>query len=447
MNLVAFSIKTKGLRNFMRRLRTVFSRFGFTGVPMHRSLSTILELLNQYGGSPTFFIPAVVLRRHPALLAEIADCGAEVGIHGFVHNNYRLLSKHEQYKQTQRAIAVFEQLQRPFLGVRNPYLGWKEDTVEVYTSLGFAYESNEAVFHDIVPLDHFSRSLQESYAKSQELYQVLPCNAYTLRPHFEGDLVRIPLSVPDDEMLFDRLHITSVEKIGHLWSAIMLRVYDFSGIYTLNLHPERAALCAKSLAMLASCARSQNRPVWIARLGEVAHWWKERRTFKLHITRLADNCWQIEPECTSEAALLARHVPLAGGLAARPWRQDEVHVSAQRLLVHAQKCPCIALSRRTPQSVADFLSEQGCPYVFCDAEQAEDYVLSLDMPAGLGTTRGEQVQLRSDLVAQIEQLDAPFVRFSYWPGEYYAALAISGDIDSITIQDFFLRIFEAQQYA
>ena len=70
------------------------------------------------------------------------------------------------------------------------------------------------------------------------------------------------------------------------------------------------------------------------------------------------------------------------------------------------------------------------------------YSLYLDMPEGLGITREEQIERRSMLVKQVEQLEAPFLHFGCWPDGNRAALAISGDIDSITVQDFFLRILE-----
>jgi hypothetical protein len=98
MNLIAFSIRTKGVRNFARRLWTVFARFGITEGQTRRALRAIMESLCPYRTAPTFFIPAVVLRRHSALLAEVAGHGAEIGIHGYVHNDYCTLSESEQYK-------------------------------------------------------------------------------------------------------------------------------------------------------------------------------------------------------------------------------------------------------------------------------------------------------------------------------------------------------------
>ena len=75
------------------------------------------------------------------------------------------------------------------------------------------------------------------------------------------------------------------------------------------------------------------------------------------------------------------------------------------------------------------------------------YTLYLDIPEGLGRTRQEQVQRRSVLVQQLEQGEVPMLRFGCWPDGHQAALAISGDIDSVTIQDFFLRILEVREHA
>jgi len=216
MNLVSFSIRTKGAHNFTRRLRTVFTRFGISETPIRFALHTIIDTLRQYQGAPTFFIPAVVLGRHPELISEIAHHGAEIGIHGYVHNDYRTLNKFEQYKQTHQAISIFQKFSIPYQGFRNPYLGWTKESLDVYASLRFNYESNLAILHDVVDLSAFSPLLQSGFAKSLKLFQAIPCSAYALRPHFEGDLLCIPTSIPDDEMLFDRLRITDPLEVGHV---------------------------------------------------------------------------------------------------------------------------------------------------------------------------------------------------------------------------------------
>ena len=54
------------------------------------------------------------------------------------------------------------------------------------------------------------------------------------------------------------------------------------------------------------------------------------------------------------------------------------------------------------------------------------------------------MQRSSDLLDRLEQLDAPLLRFACWPEKNRAALSITGDIDSVTIQDFFRRILEVR---
>ncbi len=444
MNLVAFSLKTKGTHNFIRRLWTVFTRFGLTEARTRRALHTIIDVLRKYNAAPTFFIPAVVLARHAHLIGEIARCGAEVGIHGYVHNDYRSLSEAEQYQQTRQAIAVFGKIQTPYRGFRNPYLGWTEESVQVFTRLGFTYDSNEAVFHDVVDLDGLPKRLKSGYEKSLALFQAIPCSAYTLRPHFEGSLLRIPVSIPDDEMLFDRLRITEAEKVGHIWGTILERVYALGGIYTLNLHPERAILCKRALEILLARASQQPLPVWCAPLRDIARWWEERSRFRLQITAEGPQRWRVEAACTPRAVLLARHL-LIEEQPARPWFGADMPVPSRTCIVRAERCPCIGLSLSTPQEVLDFLLEQGYPAVPCAEEEAESYALYLDLPQGLGAGREEQLKQRSALVTQIEALEAPFLHFGCWPDGSRAALAISGDIDSVTIQDFFLRIREVQR--
>jgi hypothetical protein len=121
-------------------------------------------------------------------------------------------------------------------------------------------------------------------------------------------------------------------------------------------------------------------------------------------------------------------------------------VQAHRFIAVAARCPCIALSAETPQEVFDFLRKQGYPVVYASQDEASAYAFYLNAPEGLGTTREEQIQRCSALVQKVENLEAPLLRFGLWPEGSKAALAISGDIDSVTVQDFFLRILEVRQH-
>jgi peptidoglycan/xylan/chitin deacetylase (PgdA/CDA1 family) len=442
MNLVAFSVRTKGFSNFIRRLYTVFTRFGFSEKRTRRSLFSMIDALKAYNAAPTFFIPAVVLRRHRGLLKNVVRAGAEVGVHGYVHNDYRFLSRAEQASQTQQAVSVFKAAGIPYAGFRNPYLGWTEKSLGVFSECGFQYESNEAVLHEVIEVEKLTPQQRSGFEKSLALFQAIACTAYTLRPHFEGTLLRIPISIPDDEMLFDRLRITDPREVGRIWSEIMRRVSSYGGLYTLNLHPERGVLCRQALETLLAAAGESEAKVWVARLDEIAQWWKERSAFTWSIQPLAGGRWQVEATCSPRAVILARQLEVEDALLER-WDALDQQVTARRFTVRGERCPAAGISSRTPQEVAGFVREQG--YAVQTGAQEGDCALFIDMPQGFGASRQEHTRQRSELLERLERLEAPLLHFACWPAPYRSALSVTGDIDSVTIQDFFLRILEVRQ--
>jgi hypothetical protein len=221
-------------------------------------------------------------------------------------------------------------------------------------------------------------------------------------------------------------------------------VYDLGGLYVLNLHPERGVLCRKALEILLASAQSQPLPVWLAPLEEVGAWWREHRTFRLRITQCGTDRWLIQRSGGTRATLLARHLTLDEGEPATPWFGVDARVEGQTFVARAATCPCVALSPATAEEVSDFLLEQGYPTIRTSPEDASRYALYLDLPEGLGATRAVQWRRRSDVLQQLEQLETPLVHIAPWPDGARAALSISGDIDSVTIQDFFLRILEVE---
>jgi hypothetical protein len=246
-------------------------------------------------------------------------------------------------------------------------------------------------------------------------------------------------------MLFDRLRITDAARLGGLWSEVMRRVYDLGGIYVLNLHPERGALARGALDALLRFADQRPLPVWITRLSDVAAWWSERAAAELRITLAGAGGWQVEALGTPRATLLARNVTVAGA-ETTPWPDGDLRALGRSFTVSAPTYPGVALSPRTPEDVEMFLREQGYPTVRAEQAAAAQYGFYLDRPDGLGHSRAERQETASGLIRQVEQGAAPLVRLGLWPDGRRAALSITGDIDSVTIQDFFLRILEVRRY-
>jgi hypothetical protein len=246
-------------------------------------------------------------------------------------------------------------------------------------------------------------------------------------------------------MLFDRLRITEPERLGGLWSEVMRRVYDCGGIYVLNLHPERGELARGALDTLLLYASKRPLPVWITRLRDVAAWWRERAAISLHITPAGEGRWQVEAHGSPRATLLTRNGAVEGAQTLA-WPGGDLQALGQSFTIGAAVWPGVALSPRTPAEVERMLREQGYPTRRAEPTEAARYGAYVDRPEGLGQSRAERQRTASALVRQIEQGETPLVRIGLWPEGRRAALAITGDIDSVTIQDFFLRIMEVRKY-
>ena len=96
MNLFSCSIKNRGVHNFACRLRTVFTRFGFLEERIRRALYAVIDALHKYDSAPTFYIPAIVLNLHVALVSAFTEDGAEIGIHRYERNGYRSLQRRNE---------------------------------------------------------------------------------------------------------------------------------------------------------------------------------------------------------------------------------------------------------------------------------------------------------------------------------------------------------------
>jgi peptidoglycan/xylan/chitin deacetylase (PgdA/CDA1 family) len=404
----------------------------------------MFDALRPYDAAPTFYVPALVLDRNPQIVRWAQSAGAEIGIHGLAHNDYRMLSKDAQLTQISQAMNIFQREDITYQGFRNPYLGWNEDSLAVFRELGLTYDSNEAIIHKIIDPAELSPILRDSFERSLELFQAIPATEYNLRPHTEEGLLRIPTSIPDDEMIFDRL-LMSVDRVGEVWSAVMRQVYELGGIYVLNLHPERGVLARSALDVLLACASKLALKVWITRPCDVLEWWRERARASLTIAAAGKGRWRIALTGAPRATIIVRNAKVSYTRATN-WPGGDQLITNQKFQLEAPVFPGVALSPATPASVEEVLREQGYPVIRAETSEARHYAYYVDRPGGLGATRRERQQATSALVHDIEHGKTPLVRIGLWPSGKRAALSITGDVDSVTVQDFFLRIREVRRY-
>jgi hypothetical protein len=92
-------------------------------------------------------------------------------------------------------------------------------------------------------------------------------------PFWVGDLLELPVSFPDDEMLVERLRLRDAATIAQYWIAAFEQCHARGEMFVLQLHPERFPLCAAALERLLAHVAELGTAVWRAGLGDVATWW------------------------------------------------------------------------------------------------------------------------------------------------------------------------------
>jgi hypothetical protein len=399
---------------------------------MERRLQRFFEVTDAFGARPSFPITARVLARHPRPVQRLAESGVEFVIHGLVHNDHSRLDLEEQLEGIARAAKLFRAYGVPYSGFRCPFLRGNAATERAVRSLGMEYYSTQPVVFSTAAaaevaggaLAAYRRTLRQLYGTHQQAERVL------VRPTLRAGLVHIPVSLPDHEILVERLH-TDARAQARVWLEMLESTWRAGELFTLQLHPERIFECEPALRALLAAARDRRPPGWIATLGEVAEWWRARSTTALRVERLEDGRFRVRLEGDARARLLIRGLP---ELAGEDGYGDERVSTMHDFELRSERAPIVGVSYRTHSSVLALLAEEG--YVMERAAGAAGYGAWIDEPG--------DAEPRA-LVERVEASPGPLLRLARWPAGARSALAVTGDIDCMTIQDFALRLWEARR--
>jgi hypothetical protein len=249
--------------------------------------------------------------------------------------------------------------------------------------------------------------------------------------------VEIPVSLPEDEMLVDRLGIKDEKRIAGIWQDILKESHARGELFTLQLHPERILSCQLALSEVLGQAKALSPPVWVATLREIAEWWREKSQFAWELSSLGGGRHEVRAHCSDRATLLFRNCRVNAHAA--PWISGYQRVNARSFVVESSRRPVVGLAPDSSPEAIDFLKQEGFWVEL--SSQPDDYGLYL---TGLAGFRGADEKALSE---RIEASGAPLIRYWRWPEEAKSALSVTGDIDSITLTDFVLRIFENRRVA
>jgi peptidoglycan/xylan/chitin deacetylase (PgdA/CDA1 family) len=424
-NPLVTAVKGKSFSNLCRRSLAIGERYGLTIARMDRAIGRFVRILEAFDCSATFPLTASTLAGSTGILKKYHHQGIEFAVHGYQHVDHKRLSLDQQLDHLGKACRIFEAHNLNCHGFRCPYLRWNQDTLKALGKLGFAYDSSQALAWEVV--DDFDT---EAYHRVLRFYGAQSAADYPALPWMVDNLVRIPYCLPDDEALVDRLQLADAELMSQIWVEVLQRTYELGELFTLGLHPERVSLCGESLRAVLDRARSLSPGVWIARLDDIANWWRGRGETTYRVARVARGSFRLTVDGPPGTTILARSVGVEAP--AEPWMDGYQRVLSSKFVFRADRLPFIGLSPDVPSALTGFLRQQG--YLVEQGADAQSCTFYLDR----SDFAREDERL---LLKQVEEGPWPVIRLARWPDGARSALSVTGDIDALTLWDYVSRIF------
>jgi len=426
-NPLTNAVNAKGSIAALNRARLITRRYGPSPAKMARALTLFIETLRTFDCDATFPVTAVTVARHPAVLEKYQAQGIEFAIHGYTHVDYARLAAEEQSAHLRRARQVFERAGLAATGFRSPYLQGNADLYTALQAAGFAYVSNQSIMWDVVDMATAAPPARARYKRARAYYVPWDAAVRLSLPRFHGPLIEIPVCLPDDEMLLDRLDGQSRGLVVGAWQRILAHTYQRGELFTLQLHPERVGLCADALTAVLAEARALWPAVWCARLDEIAAWWAARDQAVIEIEEAGDDRFRLSVAGPTGTTVLVRGI--AVDAPTTPWADGYVLVMAETFIGQAPVRPVVGLSPRST-ALAEFLRQQS--YLVETGSDPTRCACYFDRPDwAVGQERA--------ILLEIETAQYPLIKIGRWPDGARSALAITGDVDALTIWDYGLR--------
>jgi hypothetical protein len=431
------------------KARTLLKRYGISETKAVERTTAFIAYLAERGGAVTLFAPGTILERYPEAIALFREAGMEIGMHGWEHVDLRSYPVEEARAQLIRATQAFDDRDMMVHGFRCPYLGHSDALIASLPAGMVQYSSNAAVWWDVISASDLGRG-NAVYDATLAFYAPRASHTFVSIPWQRANLIEIPVSLPDDMLLFDGI-FRDVDAMTEAWRGIMAQTYHRGELFNLIFHPELADREQAPFGSLLAEGQRLNPPVWAARLCDVSEWWQEKRrlgaVWNSHGTsqptsaggqdaQVGEQLRVTFEECTKRTTLLFRGLAVAG---TEPWDGEY-----RRLLIESpgevvvtlpgDPRPFLGVTAAVPEATRTLLRDLG-------------YILETD-PEWVGRC-GVVIDERTlqehshdvALVEHIEATTAPLVRFWPWPDGTRSALCFSGDLDALSLTDYAARLF------
>lgn len=206
----------------------------------------ILAFLARQNLHATFYIPGLIAERYPHTVAEIAQAGHEIGLHGDVHERVNQLSAEEIRRTTERAREVISGITgHAPIGYRSPSWEMTRAALDVLLAMGVEYDSS------LMGYDH---------------------------PYWVGDLVEVPVRWSLDDAPYyryvgrgDMRPPANPLDVTEGWRLELEGSREYGDLFMLTMHPWLSGHAGRLLALNRLVAAYRHDPaIWWTTAGEVA---------------------------------------------------------------------------------------------------------------------------------------------------------------------------------
>lgn len=433
MNRLSFlksRLRTRSVGNSFSRLHSIFTRYGVGAQRFSASFLQLIELVKKYGVEPTFPLTASVLNRHPSFFHKIQEIGVELAVHGYKHIDYTQLNEKENLEHLRCATEVFQRYGIQYSGYRFPYLRRDENRIDLLEKSGFQWDSSEVISWGTLDMRVFPWKRWLDYQKIVNTYHVVNADKYLALPRMCNQLVEIPVSVPDDDILIDRLGLKDGNMMSHIWEKILGKVRERGEILVLQVHPERFRCYRNALENTLRLATEKG-DVWTPNMREIACWWKEKERFYFNVEQVSGNRYKITAHCTDRATVLVKNGS-AMDLSKKFFNSAFV-INSREWEMESPVKPVIGIHPDTTVEVINFIRAEG--FCYERSKRSDNYSVFINYREDFGESEKKQ------MVEFIEKTRYPLIRFWRWPGNAQFSFTVTGDIDGMDVWDFGERFY------
>ena len=206
---------------------------------MQKNMKDYANTLRKYDAVGTIPVPAITLSRNREFIQSIDQSIIEWAMHGYIHTDYKKLDAEEFNLHIKNGVKIFKENGLYLYGFRAPYLSMGTDGFDILKKNSLLYDSSHSYLSSVMSEEEFRK---EPVKKIVDYYGAN--NSAGLE--IVNEITEIPVWLPDDEILVDRLGM-SPKNISKCWLSMAEEAMRTDGILVLQLHPERFQICKEAL--------------------------------------------------------------------------------------------------------------------------------------------------------------------------------------------------------